>query len=144
MAQAEALVSLVDGLLETRPDLTFMSYTGFQLETLLKDGTPPQRALLERLDILVDGPYEQENHCELLWRGSSNQTVHFLTDRYHHLENAVDDYRGSQIEFEIDRGGELAWMGIPPRGFREKFESSMAARGIHLKVTSSSSITEPT
>lgn len=134
MAQAESLSILVDQLRALRPDFSFLSYTGYGLEWLLKRGTPGQRKLISHLDILIDGLYEAERSLPILWRGSSNQSVHFLTDRYRHLSDLVDTFSGSQLEFEIDIEGNLSWMGIPPKGFREKFEQGMSMRGIPLQT----------
>ena len=49
-------------------------YTGFTFETLLR--MPKQRALLELIDVLVDGPFiESLKDTDLLFRGSSNQRL---------------------------------------------------------------------
>ena len=51
------------------------SYTGYRFEELL-DGTPEQRALLEKLDVLIDGPFlEAEKSLALPYRGSTNQRI---------------------------------------------------------------------
>jgi anaerobic ribonucleoside-triphosphate reductase activating protein len=49
-------------------------YTGFTFETLLR--MPKQRALLELIDVLVDGPFvESLKDTNLLFRGSKNQRL---------------------------------------------------------------------
>lgn len=49
-------------------------YTGFLFEELLKN--PAQKALLEQIDVLVDGRFiEALKDEELLFRGSSNQRI---------------------------------------------------------------------
>ncbi len=51
------------------------SYSGYTLEELL-NGTQAQRALLETLDVLIDGPFLlEERSLELNFRGSRNQRV---------------------------------------------------------------------
>lgn len=51
------------------------SYTGYTFEQLLA-GSPAQRALLETLDILIDGPFLlAERTLELNFRGSRNQRI---------------------------------------------------------------------
>jgi anaerobic ribonucleoside-triphosphate reductase activating protein len=132
MAQAAALVNLVDSIRHKR-DLSFMSYTGYTLEHLLRRASPAQKALLARLDILVDGPYIAARHTDLRWRGSDNQHVHFLSPRYRHLATQANE-RGYQLECEHAADGTFHWMGIPPKGFREKLERNMLARGIVLRV----------
>ena len=51
------------------------SYSGYTFEKLL-EGTQAQRALLETLDVLIDGPFVLgEKSLELNFRGSRNQRV---------------------------------------------------------------------
>ncbi len=51
------------------------AYSGFTLEELMC-GTADQRALLETLDVLIDGPFLLEQRSlELNFRGSKNQRV---------------------------------------------------------------------
>lgn len=51
------------------------SYTGYTFEQLLK-GTAAQRALLEQLDVLIDGPFiREQKSLELAFRGSRNQRI---------------------------------------------------------------------
>ena len=51
------------------------SYTGYTFEQLL-EGTPAQRALLDTIDVLIDGPFLlSEKSLELNFRGSRNQRI---------------------------------------------------------------------
>lgn len=51
------------------------SYSGFTFEQLLA-GTREQRELLETLDVLIDGPFlQEERSLELNFRGSRNQRI---------------------------------------------------------------------
>ena len=51
------------------------SYSGYTFEQLLS-GTAAQRALLEQLDVLIDGPFIlAERSLETPFRGSKNQRV---------------------------------------------------------------------
>lgn len=53
-------------------------YTGYTLEQLLEkqEGDPQIRALLEQVDLLIDGPFLQEQKdLTLLFRGSANQRL---------------------------------------------------------------------
>lgn len=53
-----------------------MAYTGYTFEQLLEHPDPAVRALLEQLDLLVDGRFlEDERNIELKFRGSANQRV---------------------------------------------------------------------
>ena len=51
------------------------SYSGYTFEQLLT-GSDDQRALLETIDILIDGPFLQaEKSLELVFKGSRNQRI---------------------------------------------------------------------
>ena len=74
-AQADALADLADLL---RPRYDIACYTGYVCEALLKkaEEEPGVRRLLERIDILVDGPFVQARRDRLLlFRGSGNQRI---------------------------------------------------------------------
>lgn len=136
-SQPAALGALIDAC-RRRRELSFVCYTGFELESLQQRGTPAQRALLERLDLLIDGPFVQNRQSDLKWRGSDNQRLHFLSPRYRHLAGTRDE-RGVWLEVEVTPEGALAWMGIPPPGFRDGFARDLAELG----VTFSANCEEP-
>ena len=72
-AQAEGFAKL--GKLLKAAGYEVASYSGYTFEQLLA-GTPAQRKLLETIDILIDGPYLQEQRSlELNFRGSKNQRI---------------------------------------------------------------------
>ena len=65
--------------------LTVMVFSGFTIEELRGRGDPAIDDLIAHTDILVDGPYDRERpDHERRWIGSTNQRIHFLTDRYHY------------------------------------------------------------
>ncbi|MGL5541162.1 MAG: anaerobic ribonucleoside-triphosphate reductase activating protein [Erysipelotrichaceae bacterium] len=70
--QADVLVKLakeVKGL-----GLNIWAYTGYHFEQLLQDET--KKALLQQVDVLIDGPFCQQQHHPLLYfKGSRNQRV---------------------------------------------------------------------
>lgn len=132
MEQARALNSLID-VVRSHRDMSFMAYSGYTFEHLFQSGNVHQKALLSRLDILVDGPYVQRRHTRKRWRGSDNQTVHFLSDRHRSMSDMIED-EGDWIDVEVTTSGTLLWMGIPPSGFRELVEQQMATRGVALEI----------
>lgn len=111
MLQAGALARLIDILRTEWPQLSTMSYTGYRLERLLRHGSESQWRLLERLDLLIDGPYVERLHRRLKWRGSSNQRVLFLTDR--HVGDIGDDLP-VPMEVTTDGKGGVSFIGVPP------------------------------
>lgn len=73
MFQPEGFASLAR-LIKERTEKNIWCYTGFLFENILKN--EKQRALLELVDVLVDGPFINELKDEsLLFRGSSNQRL---------------------------------------------------------------------
>ena len=56
------------------PEKTIWCYTGYKFENLQKN--PQQLALLQQIDVLVDGPFiEALRDKDLFFRGSSNQRI---------------------------------------------------------------------
>lgn len=71
--QAEGLCAVADGLNGKKP---LMAYTGYTFEQLMELPDPWVRKLLEKLTLLVDGRFvEEEKGLELRFRGSVNQRV---------------------------------------------------------------------
>lgn len=57
-------------------DKTIWCYTGYTWERLMSNGNDDVLALLQNLDVLVDGPFLQNlRDTGLLFRGSSNQRL---------------------------------------------------------------------
>ena len=74
MFQPEGFAELARAIHQRTPEKTIWCYTGFTFEQLLSN--PRQRALLEQLDVLVDGPFIKEQRDEsLVFRGSRNQRI---------------------------------------------------------------------
>jgi anaerobic ribonucleoside-triphosphate reductase activating protein len=131
MLQASVLVALIDRLREQR-DIGVVCYTGDRLERLQAHGTIAQQELLQRLDLLIDGIYIEAQHADLLWRGSTNQRLLSLSDRYQNLLATLPD-RSAGMEFNLNPEGAIALTGVPNSpNFREAFESRMADRGVNL------------
>jgi anaerobic ribonucleoside-triphosphate reductase activating protein len=134
MAQAGALTALVD-LLRSRADVGIVCYTGYALENLRRQGTREQLALLARTDLLIDGVYSEREHGDLRWRGSANQRLLPLTDRYRaDVETiAAGADRSAGLEFFVGERGAFGFAGVPPQaGFRAEFEARMMALGIKV------------
>jgi anaerobic ribonucleoside-triphosphate reductase activating protein len=71
-AQPEAMAEIARGAKAL--GLHVMAYTGYAFEQLLN--LPQARPLLESLDVLVDGPFQQDKRSlALRFRGSANQRV---------------------------------------------------------------------
>jgi anaerobic ribonucleoside-triphosphate reductase activating protein len=90
--------------------LSVMIFSGFTIEELHARNDPQTEQLIQLTDILVDGPYIREQpDNERRWIGSTNQRIHFLTDRYH-----FDDRWRKKNTLEIRLvNGELSVNGFP-------------------------------
>lgn len=63
--------------------LSVMVFSGYTLDEIRRLPDPAVLELITHTDILVDGPYVRElPETRRRWIGSSNQQIHFLTDRY--------------------------------------------------------------
>lgn len=77
--QPEAVATLLQGTQAL--GLSTVLFTGRTLESLRHD--PTCADLLAHTDLLIDGPYlESQKDLALHWRGSSNQRLLRLTDRF--------------------------------------------------------------
>ena len=64
-------------------DLSVLAFTGFLLQELLAMNDFNINRILKNCDLLVDGPFLQDQLDSTRdWVGSRNQIVHFLSDRY--------------------------------------------------------------
>ena len=100
---------------ETRAlDLSITVFSGYALAEIRRMPDPAVAELLAYTDILVDGPYVRElPETRRRWIGSSNQQIHFLTDRY----RADDPCWRMPNTLEIRLAdGELKVNGFPARG----------------------------
>ena len=92
--------------------LSVMVFTGWTYESICRCRYRAVKDLLKQIDILVDGPFIQEMaDRNLAWRGSRNQRVIFLTDRY-----GPDVLRGSvkpQVEGKLSSSGSFRITGFP-------------------------------
>jgi anaerobic ribonucleoside-triphosphate reductase activating protein len=112
-AQASALVPLAQRIREA--GLSLVVFTGHALHELR---SPPARELLALVDVLITGRFVlAERDLTLAWRGSRNQEVLFLTQRY----GAEDAALGGQVEVHLDEAGGVVLTGFPPDELLEPF-----------------------
>jgi anaerobic ribonucleoside-triphosphate reductase activating protein len=111
LAHAAGAAALARALRER--GLTVMVFSGFTLEEARRLPDPAVAELLALTDILVDGPYLRDQpDTTRRWIGSTNQRIHFLSDRYR-----ADDprwLRPNTLEIRL-RGRELTVNGFPAR-----------------------------
>ncbi|MBF1573174.1 MAG: anaerobic ribonucleoside-triphosphate reductase activating protein [Prevotella salivae] len=95
MFQPEGFLALAKAI-KAETKKTIWCYSGFVFENLLQNER--QKALLQYIDVLVDGPYiEAQRDTDLIFRGSRNQR---LIDVKRSLEEGVAvllDYRPMEL-----------------------------------------------
>lgn len=80
-AQAAAAAQLAEHAQQR--GFSVMAFSGFTLAELHNRRDPNVKRLLEQTDLLVDGPFlNQHPDRKRRWIGSTNQQIHFLTNRY--------------------------------------------------------------
>ena len=95
-----------------RGGLSVMLFSGWTYEHIHRCGNQAVRNLLNQIDILVAGPFIQHlADSHLLWRGSRNQQIRFLTDRYR--PDVLQDVGQPQVEGRLSRGAPLQITGFP-------------------------------
>ena len=118
MLQAAALSQLFSYLREYQ-DLSIMCYSGFTLQQLQAKIDPDINQVLSLIDVLIDGQYIEQLDDNKGWRGSANQTVHFLTSR-HIKEAHLFTERKRDVELHVQDDSVLM-VGVPPNNFQQDF-----------------------
>ncbi|NVB40368.1 radical SAM protein [Pseudenhygromyxa sp. WMMC2535] len=112
-AQAEGLAPVAEAA--RAAGLSVMIYSGFTLEELraqIAAGTPGVARLLAATDLLCDGRYERAQPDDTRrWIGSSNQRLHFLSERHHPAQPCFS--AGETVELRLSAEGELTINGWP-------------------------------
>lgn len=110
------LLDLARLLQETH--LSLMLYSGYRWAQLEAAG---KTEVLNFTDIFVEGPYlHAQRDMHLRWRGSSNQVVHFLSDRYR--DHLKEEAREIELLFHPD--GSITTYGYPDPEFLHSITSA--------------------
>ena len=110
LQQPEAVAALLDAA-RTR-GLSTLAFSGYTLDEIRALAGGP--VVLDRLDVLVDGRYLAGQRLATGLRGSANQRIHLLTDRY-----ALSDVEATPVaEIRIARDGEVVLTGVDPLKLR--------------------------
>lgn len=105
--QQDVLVELVNQI-KSKRDLGVIVYTGM-LYAEIKD-----MPLAQRCDLIVDGEYIEELNDDMSLRGSSNQEIICLTDRYAAIADIYYGQPGRKVEFVIS-DNQISMVGIPTK-----------------------------
>lgn len=110
--QAEAL-----GILAKRAQeigLSVMTFSGYYKEQLAELNKTGWEELLHATDLFIDGPYDvNKPDRERPWIGSTNQRIHFLTNRYLSIEQEIIAIP-NRLEIYIKNDGTIEANGMVP------------------------------
>ncbi|OQX18209.1 MAG: hypothetical protein BWK76_08155 [Desulfobulbaceae bacterium A2] len=121
LLQAAALAALLR-CLRGEQGLGTMIYSGYTLAQLIATHDRNIDAVLRHTDILVDGPYIAELDQSQMWRGSANQKIHFLSQRYQNWHRA-ETCTQRAMELHVDTNGTFLALGIPSPDFFSRLAS---------------------
>lgn len=104
--QADGLAALLKMSKEFY-NLSTLVYTGYDYEELKEK--EEMKTILSLIDVLIDGGYEaSKKETTTLARGSTNQRLHFLTNRYE-----LDDFiMSGKMEITIGADGRITGTGF--------------------------------
>ena len=110
-SQAKELVELLN-IIKEKKDLGIIIYSGHILQQLRNKNDSNINKLLEFTDILIDGQYIDSLNDGISLRGSSNQKIHLLTDRYLDVFNNYYNQPIREIEIHMNNNS-MMLIGIP-------------------------------
>ena len=105
--QQEALCELID-LVRIKRDIGVITYTGMLYSEIRHS------ALANRCDLIIDGEYVEALNDDKSLRGSSNQQIIRLTERYYDCVDCCYGIPGRKVEF-IPNGKVIQMVGIPSK-----------------------------
>ncbi|MDR1069323.1 MAG: radical SAM protein [Gracilibacteraceae bacterium] len=125
MAQPEDLEALVRYLGTVSKDI--IVYSGFEYAELMKQDSEVIQSVLASIAVLIDGRYAEELNKDIVLRGSENQNVIILNERFRaKYENYLKITRNQIQNFTTADG--VVSVGIHNKDFKSKISSKI--RGV--------------
>lgn len=109
--------------------LSVILFTGFTYNEIVHSRI---NKVLPFIDVLIDGTYKKELNDDTGLRGSSNQVIHFLTDRYESIKETFYKKDCRNVEVGITLDNRITINGIPKSGFIEQLTGNLAEEGYEL------------
>lgn len=107
-SQARALGAL--GAILQEEGLSIVTFSGYPAEVLFASSSRDWHSLLEVTDLLIAGPFMREKQAILHLRGSSNQSLVFLSDRLKGRLPEEDTFQN--MEILVDHEGTAVMTGV--------------------------------
>lgn len=113
LQQPDAVLALVQGIRQAG-NLSIVVFSGYTLDEIRALPLGPE--IVENIDVLIDGRYDPHERMARHLRGSANQRVHLLTERY----TMADIEATPEAEIIIDAQGRVTLSGVAPLGLRKR------------------------
>ncbi|NIA12523.1 MAG: 4Fe-4S cluster-binding domain-containing protein [Nitrospiraceae bacterium] len=124
--QPVALVRLLSALRDHRPAWSVMAYSGYTLNEICGD-MMGRAELLNKVDILIDGPYRKDVPARQALAGSGNQRIHYLTERGRALRVAVESSPPQQLNLGLANGEGDMLIGVAGDETRKAVSDALGA-----------------
>ena len=116
MDQAPALAELIAQIRPIASDI--LVYSGYRLEALQERKDPATAFVLQHIAVLIDGAYIEAQNDNAVLRGSNNQRIIMLDDRFAPRYHAYIAQGENQIQNFTTSDGVIS-VGIHHPGFRQ-------------------------
>lgn len=125
--QPEELLRLVDSLRERSSDI--LIFSGYTREALQQNTAAEQ--VLNRIAVLVDGSYEEENNRGEILRGSANQQIWYQQEEVREqYETYIRAHEGQLLVENFRVGDGVIAVGIHKKDFQAKLTEQLRKRQI--------------
>jgi len=104
--QSAAVLETIKLVRKQSPSFTFFAFSGYSYQDLLSSTERSVTELLHNCDMLSTGPFVAKlRDNSLLWRGSSNQELHYLTNVYQSSMEAQWILEAPTEEYSVQNEG---------------------------------------
>lgn len=128
--QSRELLELVD-YIANYVSKDILIYSGYTIEELRQRSCPYTNGILERIAVLIDGKYVEDQNDNMPLRGSANQRIHVLNDAFRERYSALQG--GRRRVQTVYYGNHLLAFGIPVKHYRRRFNKQLLERNITVR-----------
>ena len=113
---SKELKELVKKIKENFTD-DILVYSGYTLEELVKKKDKDINYILKNIAVLIDGPFIQSQLDNVLLRGSKNQKIYIMNDKY--LKAYQEYLKQEKVVDFVKNGKTLHVIGVPIEGMHD-------------------------
>lgn len=121
--QPEALRALLEAINKISDDIII--YTGGDYDQLKHS----HQDIIDLASVIIDGPYIEEQNCDVVMRGSANQRIIIVNDKYREFYQRYLGAAKNQIQNFTAHDGVIS-VGIHRPGFHEELNKVVEGKGL--------------